>query len=75
MPVSVAEAGVSAEKSGVLRLRLPVSLHHELADLAQKERVSLNYMIGAILAAGAAEWTRRAIARTQIEEGIVSSSN
>ena len=73
MPVSVAEVRVT-EKSGVLRLRLPVSLHQELADLAEKERVSLNYMIGAILAAGAVEWTRRAIER-EAKEGLLTPSN
>ena len=39
-------------KSGRLNLKVPVTLHSELAALAERERVSLNYLVGVLLAAG-----------------------
>ena len=38
-------------KSGRLNLKVPVTLHSELAALAERERVSLNYLVGVLLAA------------------------
>jgi hypothetical protein len=44
--------------SGRLTLRMPVSLHHELAIAAAKEGVSLNQFVCAVLAAELG-WTTR----------------
>lgn len=38
-------------KSGRLNLKVPVTLHSELSALAEQERVSLNYLVGVLLAA------------------------
>lgn len=39
-------------KSGRLNLKVPVTLHGELVQLAEQEKVSLNYLVGVLLAAG-----------------------
>jgi hypothetical protein len=39
-------------KSGRLNVKVPVTLHGELVDLAEQEKVSLNYLVGVLLAAG-----------------------
>ena len=44
--------GAELVKSGRLNLKVPVTLHSELAALAERERVSLNYLVGVLLAAG-----------------------
>jgi predicted RNase H-like HicB family nuclease len=49
---------VVADYSGQIRLRLPRSLHHQLARLAQAEGVSLNQMMVTILAARSAQRDR-----------------
>lgn len=36
-------------RSGVLSIRIPVSLHSDLAVIATKEGVSMNYLIGYLL--------------------------
>ncbi len=38
-------------KSGYLSLKLPITLHTRLAEVAQRENVSVNYLITFLLAA------------------------
>jgi predicted HicB family RNase H-like nuclease len=40
----------TTERSGQLRVRLPVELHTALAELAERQGVSLNTLIVALLA-------------------------
>ncbi len=45
----------TAERSGRLLVRMPATLHDELAAMAEREGVSLNQLITGVLA-GAVEW-------------------
>jgi hypothetical protein len=51
----VREESQGGQRSGQLLLRMPVSLHEELARAAEADGVSLNYFIGCALA-GAVQW-------------------
>jgi hypothetical protein len=45
----------AAERSGRLLVRMPATLHDELARMAEREGVSLNQLITGVLA-GAVDW-------------------
>jgi RNA polymerase sigma-B factor len=71
-----AHAGPGDERSGRLLLRLPRTLHTELADAAEREGVPLNTYISAALAAhvadpGAAGDTRRRRHRLLVVNAVV----
>jgi antitoxin HicB len=47
------------EYSGKFVVRLPTSLHHQLAKRAEQERTSLNQLIVMLLAEGMGRWSTR----------------
>ena len=57
VPASESRAAGEARHSGRLLVRMPATLHDELARVAEKEGVSLNQLITGALAA-AVEWRR-----------------
>lgn len=55
VPEKTASETRTAERSGRLLVRMPATLHDELARMAEREGVSLNQLITGVLA-GAVEW-------------------